>query len=42
MPKHCVVFVCHGNYPGEPYTCAVSYPKNEEDRSRWIDTMPNG
>ena len=41
MPKKCDVYGCRGNYRGEPYTKVVPFPKDEEERSRWIDAMPN-
>ena len=41
MPKRCAAFGCRDNYAGEPYTRTVSFPRNEEERNRWIDAMPN-
>ena len=41
MPKRCAAFGSRGNYAGEPYTRTVSFPRNEEERNRWIDAMPN-
>ena len=41
MPKKCNVYGCHGNYRGEPYTKSAPFPKDKEERSRWIDATPN-
>ena len=41
MPLRCAVYGCRGNYRGEPYTKTVSFPTDEETRSKWITTLPN-
>ena len=41
MPRLCNCYGCKGNYPGEPYTKTVSFPKEPEERERWIQAMPN-
>ena len=40
MPCRCNVFGCRGNYPGEPYMKTVSFPKDPNERKKWIDAMP--
>jgi len=41
MPRKCAAFGCRGNYAGEPYSRLVSFPKNEEEKEKWIKAMPN-
>ena len=41
MPKRCNCYGCFGNYPHEPYTKVVSFPKDPNERERWILAMPN-
>lgn len=43
MPRRCNVYLCKGNYKGEPYTRTVSASEDDypEDRQRWIAAMPN-
>ena len=41
MPRRCAVYGCCGNYRGEPYTKTVSFPTDEETRSKWITAPPN-
>ena len=42
MPKHCASAGCRGNYRGEPYCVpVVKFPRDQEERQRWIDAMPN-
>ena len=42
MPRRCGVYGCRGNYRCEPYTkTVVSFPTDEETRSKWITALPN-
>ena len=42
MPKHCASAGCRENYCGEPYCVpVVKFPRDQEERQRWIDAMPN-
>lgn len=41
MPRHCSCFGCKGNYDGTPYVKVISFPKDPEERERWILAMPN-
>ena len=41
MPKKCNVYGYRGNCRGEPYTKVVSFPTDEVERNRWIESMPN-
>ena len=41
MPKRCSAFACRGNYGGTPYVKVVSFPKDPDERERWILAMPN-
>ena len=41
MPRRCAVYGCPGNYSCEPYTKTVSFPTDEETRSKWIIALPN-
>ena len=42
MPRRCAVYGCRGNYRrGEPYTKTVSFPTDQETRSKWITALPN-
>ena len=41
MPNRCAAAGCRGNYDGEPSVPMVKFPKDPEERQRWIDAMPN-
>ena len=41
MPRRCSCFGCNGNYDGTPYVKVISFPKDPEERERWILAMPN-
>ena len=41
MPRLCSCFGCRGNYDGTPYVKIISFPKDPEERERWILAMPN-
>ena len=41
MPRKCMAPSCTGNKRGEPYSKLVSFPKDAEERNRWIEAMPN-
>ena len=41
MPFRCAAAGCRGNYDGEPSVPMVKFPKDPEERQRWIDAMPN-
>ena len=41
MPRRCSCFGCRGNYDGTPYVKVISFPKDPEERERWILAMPN-
>ena len=41
MPRKCMASSCTGNKRGEPYSKLVSFPKDAEERNRWIEAMPN-
>ena len=41
MPRRCNLYGCLGNYPSQPYTKTVSFPKDPHERERWILAMPN-
>ena len=41
MPRRCSCYGCRGNYDGTPYVKVISFPKDLEERERWILTMPN-
>ena len=41
MSRRCNVFGCRGNYLGEPCMKTVSFPKDPNERKKWIDAMPN-
>jgi hypothetical protein len=41
MPKRCAAFGCRGNYKGQPYSRVVRFPSDEEERRKWIESMPN-
>ena len=41
MPRRCSCFGCRGNYDGTPYVKIISFPKDPEERERWILAMPN-
>ena len=41
MPNKCAVPHCRGNYRNRKYTKIVKFPKEPEERNRWIEAMPN-
>lgn len=41
MPRHCSCFGCKRNYDGTPYVKVISFPKDPEERERWILAIPN-
>ena len=41
MPFRCAAAGCRGNYDGEPSVPMVKFPKDPEERQRWIDAMLN-
>ena len=41
MPRRCSAFGCNGNYDGTPYVKVISFPKDKDERERWILAMPN-
>ena len=41
MPRRCSCFGCRGNYDGTTYVKVISFPKDPEERERWMLAMPN-
>ena len=43
MVNKCSCYGCRGNYKsdGQPYSSLVKFPKDPEERERWILAMPN-